>query len=230
MNGAQVSALTCLAEAAIRRYPRRRRAYDDREHSGKERAIVGVRDLQRERNRVLTAQAAWQLFVEYGYDNVTVADICAAAEIAPRTFHRYFPSKEDVVTEPMRRMVAIVADHITEAPDATGETELVLSAMRELGAFVVAHTKWVRALHTVIEQSDQLHAVHPVVPPDQEQDLFALLAARDPGTVQPDWRRRLLLAYATAAFRIWYDEYLRGVAADPLAQLDEMLTTVAAAR
>lgn len=179
---------------------------------------------------MLTAQAAWQLFTEYGYDNVTVADVCAAAEIAPRTFHRYFPSKEDVVTEPMRRMVAIVADHITGAPDTAAETEVVLSAMRELGAFVVAHTKWLRSLQTVLEQSAQLRAVHPVVPPDQEQDLFALLAARDPGTAQPDWRRRLLLACATAAFRIWYDEYLHGVPADPLAHLDEMLGTVVPAR
>lgn len=206
------------------------RAYDDRGLNRKERAIVGVRDLQRERSRVLTAQTAWRLFVEHGYDNVTVADICAAAEIAPRTFHRYFPSKEDVVTEPMRRMVTIVADHITDAPAGIGETELVVAAMRELGAFVVAHTKWLRSLHTVLEQSAQLRAVHPVVPPEQEQDLYALLTARDPSSAQPDWHRRLLLAYATAAFRIWYDEFLHGVPADPLAHLDEMLGTVPGAR
>ena len=41
--------------------------------------------------------AAIHLCIEQGYDNTTVEQIAAAAEIAPRTFSRYFPSKEAVI-------------------------------------------------------------------------------------------------------------------------------------
>ncbi|MEU6818202.1 TetR family transcriptional regulator [Streptomyces sp. NPDC046860] len=41
--------------------------------------------------------AAFQLFMERGYEQTTVDDIVALAEVGRRSFFRYFPSKEDVV-------------------------------------------------------------------------------------------------------------------------------------
>ncbi|MEU9187410.1 TetR family transcriptional regulator [Streptomyces sp. NPDC048484] len=41
--------------------------------------------------------AAFQLFVERGYEQTTVDDIVALAGVGRRSFFRYFPSKDDVV-------------------------------------------------------------------------------------------------------------------------------------
>ncbi|MEU4245555.1 TetR family transcriptional regulator [Actinoplanes sp. NPDC026619] len=176
---------------------------------------------------MLTAETAWRLFIERGYDNVTVADICAAAEIAPRTFHRYFPTKNDVILEPVRFMTTLVSEHVDSSPADLPDAAVLRSAMHALGVFVVEHRQWLGALRTVIQESHHLRATHQGVPPEREQELSAKLAARHGESGGPGWRRRLLVAYAVAAFRIWHDDYLRDkISGDPLARLDEMVATI----
>ncbi|MFF8445334.1 TetR family transcriptional regulator [Streptomyces californicus] len=55
----------------------------------------------RERKKQLTYQAvsdaAIALFLERGFDKVSVAEVAAAADISKPTLFRYFPAKEDLV-------------------------------------------------------------------------------------------------------------------------------------
>jgi AcrR family transcriptional regulator len=66
-----------------------------------DRQVVGDAPGLRERRRIRQKQAiqaeALKLFVANGYEQTTVDDIAHAAAISPRTFFRYFPTKEDVV-------------------------------------------------------------------------------------------------------------------------------------
>ncbi|MGI5241167.1 TetR/AcrR family transcriptional regulator [Dactylosporangium sp. CA-139066] len=184
--------------------------------------MESLRERKREQNRAATVEAAWRLFIERGYDHVTVHDICAAADIAPRTFHRYFASKDDVVAEPVRRMTAIAFERIAAAPPDAPDAEVMRRALLAVGRFVVDNRELLTGLRTVALQSSHLRATYPGVRPDQEADLAAELATRG-GGAPLQWRRRLLVACSVAAFRVWYEDYFRDDLPDPLAHLEQIL-------
>jgi AcrR family transcriptional regulator len=57
----------------------------------------GLRERKKARTRKRIADVAMALFVERGFDDVTVAEIADLAEVAPSTVFAYFPTKESLV-------------------------------------------------------------------------------------------------------------------------------------
>ncbi len=63
---------------------------------------VGLRARRRSRTRDAIADAAISLFLARGFDQVSVSDIAAAAEVSKPTLFRYFATKEDLAPAPLR--------------------------------------------------------------------------------------------------------------------------------
>ncbi|WP_433295099.1 TetR/AcrR family transcriptional regulator [Pseudonocardia sp. CA-142604] len=96
----------------------------------------GLRERKKLRTRQAISEAAIALFLERGYDQVSVADIAAAAEVSKRTLFAYFPTKDDLV---LHR----IADHEIEAARVVrgrGDGEAPLGALhRHLRARLAEH-------------------------------------------------------------------------------------------
>jgi len=73
-----------------------------------EETTTGLRERKKQRTRQALSDAAIALFLERGFEKVSVADVAAAAEVSKPTLFRYFPAKEDLA---LHR----IADHRGEA-------------------------------------------------------------------------------------------------------------------
>jgi AcrR family transcriptional regulator len=56
-----------------------------------------LRERKRTKTRLMIQAEAMRVIADKGWEKTTVDDIADAAAISPRTFFRYFPTKEDVV-------------------------------------------------------------------------------------------------------------------------------------
>jgi AcrR family transcriptional regulator len=60
---------------------------------------VGRRERKKAATRAHIADTALALFLEKGYENVTVRDVAAAADVSPTTLLNHFPTKEALVVD-----------------------------------------------------------------------------------------------------------------------------------
>jgi AcrR family transcriptional regulator len=77
---------------------------------------AGLRERKKQRTRQQIIEAAMGLFAERGYHATTIADIAEAADVAPRTFFSYFPSKEAVVFYNVERDLDALASTLRDRP------------------------------------------------------------------------------------------------------------------
>ena len=59
-------------------------------------ASVGLRESNKARTRLSISDTATRLFIEHGFEHVTVAQIAEAARVSVKTVFNYFSSKEDL--------------------------------------------------------------------------------------------------------------------------------------
>ncbi|MFT4088363.1 MAG: TetR family transcriptional regulator [Gordonia sp. (in: high G+C Gram-positive bacteria)] len=184
----------------------------------------GLRERARERRRAAMVDAALTLFAHHGYNSVTVADICAAAEVSPRTFFRYFATKDDVLAEPTREMYSRLVEAIGSAPNDLDDAAVLARAFTDLGDHVIGNRERLLTFVRITGSTDA--ALRQAFGRffTLERDLARHLVRRRDEAAEPSWQARLLTGRALTGFRIWLDDVLLSNPPDPHAHLVEILS------
>jgi AcrR family transcriptional regulator len=162
--------------------------------------VTGLRERKKQRTREQIVEAAFRLFAERGFQATTVADIAAAADIAPRTFFAYFPSKEAVVFHDFDELFSTMKETIESRPE--GET--AIDALRRwLENTMPAHhdetpDEQLRRRMCLDEPALAAHQQHLIL---GLEEILRVGIARDLGQPPDALQPRLVAAAAVAAFQ-----------------------------
>jgi AcrR family transcriptional regulator len=91
-------------------------------------SVPGLRERKKLRTRATLIDAAMELCLRDGYDNTTVEQIAAAAEVSPRTFSRYFATKDAVFMTLIEDYSHEVSIELESVPTAVGPLEAMRQA------------------------------------------------------------------------------------------------------
>ncbi|MGO2113013.1 MAG: mycofactocin system transcriptional regulator [Pseudoclavibacter sp.] len=149
------------------------------------------------------------LFVERGFDAVTVDDIAAAAGIGRRTFFRYYASKNDLpwgdfsaLLDAMRENLAAIDDDV---PVAIALRRAIVDFNRFPESDLPAHRRRMRVLlgsQTLVAHSSLRYADWRRVVSDFAAERLGL----DPDAVLPNVIGRVCLAVSLASYEQWLDD------------------------
>lgn len=168
------------------------------------------RATHKQRTREAIAAAGMRLFLERGFEAVTVADIATAADVAPRTFHRYFPDRDELLFVDEAEHRAVLREALAAHPfDERLPLDTLSAILATLAAQFDAALEAARARESLIAASSALRARDLSKQADIETEIAEHIAARLDVGLDEDVRPRLWAKLGLACFFSAYQVWLR---------------------
>ena len=101
-------------------------------------------------------EAALELFLEHGYENVTVAQITERAGLTRRSFSRYFTDKRDVLFAGSDRLPAVLARSVRDADSALSSFEALLAGLVDVADVLADQAPLAAQRRAVVQASPEL--------------------------------------------------------------------------
>ncbi|MBE9375243.1 TetR family transcriptional regulator [Saccharopolyspora sp. HNM0983] len=184
----------------------------------------GLRARKKQRTRAALIDAGLDLFAGSGYESTTVDEIAAAADVSPRTFFRYFASKEDLALAKGAEFDVLVVDALAGRPAAEPPLAALRGAVLEMLHAAADGDGVHRYLLTqhLITKNPALLAGNLRRSAEVEEQLTAEIARRQDLDPAADLRPRVLVGVVFAGLRIG----LEAMCADPRRDAERMLELV----
>lgn len=161
---------------------------------------TGLREQKKRQTRERLMRAAVRLFLERGYDTTTVDAIAAEADVSPRTFFRYFPTKVDALFADLDERAQRIESALAERPPG----ELLVRTIRrvvtefagEFGADPALYLGRAR-----LAFGDARIRPHALVRLGRMEDVLRRAVTADLGAADRDLGPRFLATASVAAIR-----------------------------
>jgi AcrR family transcriptional regulator len=161
----------------------------------------GRRERKKQETRAALESAALRLFAERGYEQTTVEDIAEAADVAVRTFFRYFSSKQHVLFGDVAlTVVARLHSALRRRPAAEPPVVAVAAAMDDIELENQEQHRQVMARMQLVRQLPELMPAYLTVM-NQFHDTIAAFVAERTGEKPTAMYPQLLAGVATLAAR-----------------------------
>ncbi len=148
-------------------------------------------------------EAGLRMFAERGFDAVTVEDIAAEVDVSPRTFYRYFPTKEDLLLDDLSAALDVLRRSFLSQPSELATMVALRAALLEVTKAYEGLARRSLQRARIVEATPSLKVRQAERQTAWEQVLAPLVAERmgdPPG--EPSLKAQLIASCSLAALRV----------------------------
>ncbi|WP_067794001.1 TetR/AcrR family transcriptional regulator [Actinomadura formosensis] len=172
---------------------------------------LGLRERKKIKTRRTISAAAMRLFVERGFENVSIAEVAEAAEVSKMTVFNYFGTKEDLVFDRQDEVVHGPSRTVrTRPPGMSAVTALRDAYLDDLRSRdpLVAFSEGIETFARLLDSSPALQARTREIFERREAELAATFAEED-RVGDGGLTARLVAGQVTAVHRVLFHESCR---------------------
>ncbi len=180
-------------------------------------APLSLRERKKLKTRQTIRREAYRLIAEQGYENTTVDQIAAAAEVSPSTFFRYFATKEDLVLtdEYDPAMIDAVLARPAGEPFLRSCREALIGLLRQL----LEHEREELLVRMRLTKDVPALRARMIDTGNESQRLYLTALTRRAGVREPTYAMRITAAAIGAATTETVLQWAEGDGTEDIAEL-----------
>lgn len=187
----------------------------------------GLRERKKQRTHADLQRIATRLFLERGYQHVTIDEIAAEANVSHRTFYRYFGSKEDLVLGDIGEVVDAIDHMLRSRPVDESVLDSIRAASAELAARYASDAEFSAARGRIVADNPALQQRNAERQSLLEGVLIPFVADRLQLDPDRDLLPRLIAACTVAASRAAIESWTARGSSEPFSTaIDDALRTL----
>jgi AcrR family transcriptional regulator len=170
---------------------------------------VGLRERKKEKTRLAIIDAALDLFLEQGYESTTVEQIAGAVDVSPRTFFRYFTSKDHLALwfhdHGEEIILETLADRPRDEPPFTSLMHALRAVLTDVECSTGEDAERFLKLRRLLDANPHLIGRSVARGAQSERRLAEVIAARRGVDPDKDQLTHLIVAFAMSTMRVGFE-------------------------